>query len=204
MSVCNWPGNNQIMQKYHEEEWCVPSYDDTYIFEMINLEGAQAGLSWSIILSKREDYKKAFHNFDISYCSELSDEEIENIRLNYNVIKNSLKLKAVRSNALAVKMIQAEYGSFADYLWKFTNYQPMINQWSTETQMPAQSELSEQISKDLKKRNFKFVGPVIIYSFLQAIGMIDDHIITCPYHTRNREKLCGDDIGSIVNRKREM
>ena len=186
MSTCLWPGNNQVMQQYHDNEWCVPSHDDRYIFELLTLEGAQSGLSWSIVLSKREEYKKAFHNFDITYCSNLSDVELESIRNQYNVIKNLLKLKAVRSNAIAVTKIQSEFGSFADFLWRYVDYKPVINHWENDKEVPAQSSLSEQISKDLKKRNFKFVGPVIIYSFLQAIGIVDDHVRTCPYYTENR------------------
>lgn len=184
MDNCAWPGKNEIMQEYHDKEWCVPSYDDTYIFEMLSLEGAQAGLSWNTVLSKREEYKKAFHNFDIMYCSKLSDEELEEIRQKYAVIKNILKLKSVRSNALEILKIQDEFGSFSNYLWKYVDFKPIINNWKSEADVPAETEISQKISKDLKKRNFKFVGPVIIYSFMQAIGMIDDHIISCKYHSR--------------------
>ncbi|MDT8719234.1 DNA-3-methyladenine glycosylase I [Clostridium sp. 19966] len=186
MSECLWPGKNQIMKRYHDKEWCVPSHDDLYIFEMLILEGAQAGLSWSTILAKREEYKKAFHNFDIDYCSKLTDEDLDNIREKYNVIKNLSKIKAVRSNAIAVIELQKEFGSLSNFLWKYVEDRPIINSFETEGQMPAQTELSEKISKDLKKRGFKFVGPVIIYSFMQAIGLVDDHIITCPYHSLNR------------------
>ena len=187
MTQCNWPGQNETMRAYHDHEWCVPSFDDTYIFEMLNLEGAQAGLSWSIVLAKRGEYKKAFRDFDIEYCLQLSDEELEKIRQDYNVIKNSAKIKAVRSNAAAVIQLKKEFGSFSEFLWSYVDFKPVVNSWETEGQMPAQSDLSEQISKDLKKRGFKFVGPVIIYSFLQAIGMVDDHIKTCPQHTANRQ-----------------
>ncbi|PJI06842.1 MULTISPECIES: DNA-3-methyladenine glycosylase I [Clostridium] len=186
MDNCIWPGRNEIMQRYHDREWCVPSYDDTYIFEMLSLEGAQAGLSWNTVLSKREEYKKAFNNFDILYCSKLSDEELEEIRQKYNVIKNRLKLKSVRNNAVEVLKIQDEFGSFSNYLWKYVDFKPTINSWKSESEVPAENELSQKISKDLKKRNFKFVGPLIIYSFMQAIGMIDDHIISCQYHSFNK------------------
>ncbi|HSJ38148.1 MAG TPA: DNA-3-methyladenine glycosylase I, partial [Planococcus sp. (in: firmicutes)] len=171
---------------YHDEEWCRPSRDDRYIFEMLNLEGAQAGLSWSIVIAKREAYQAAFHNFDIEYCAGLSDTDLEAIKENYNVIKHIAKLKSVRSNAEAVLRIQKEFGSFAEFLWSFVNSEPIINQWETQSQMPAESPLSLQVSKELKKRGFKFVGPVTTYSFLQAIGMIDDHIRTCDFHTSNR------------------
>lgn len=188
MDNCTWPGENKVMQEYHDKEWCVPSYDDTYIFEMLSLEGAQAGLSWHTVLSKREEYKKAFNNFDIVYCSKLSDEELEEIRQKYAVIKNKLKLKSVRSNALEILKIQDEFGSFSDYLWRYVDFKPIINNWRSEAEVPAENKLSQKISKDLKKRGFKFVGPLIIYSFMQAIGMIDDHIISCKYNSFNREK----------------
>lgn len=184
MDNCTWPGKNEVMQKYHDKEWCVPSYDDMYMFEMLSLEGAQAGLSWNTVLSKREEYKKAFNNFDIVYCSKLTDDELEEIRQKYGVIKNKLKLKSVRSNALEILKIQDQFGSFSDYLWKYIDFKPIINSWKSETEVPAENELSQKISKDLKKRNFKFVGPLIIYSFMQAIGMIDDHIASCQCHSR--------------------
>ncbi len=186
MKECQWPGQSEMMRLYHDNEWCVPSYDDAYIFEMLNLEGAQAGLSWSIVLAKRENYQKAFHNFAIDYCSRITEEELENIRQQYNVIKHPAKLKAVRSNALAVIEAQKEFGSLANFFWRYVEFKPLVNDWQAEGQIPAKTELSEQISKDLKKRGFKFVGPVIIYSFMQAIGMVDDHIRTCPFHSSNR------------------
>ncbi len=187
MSTCLWPGKNQTMQQYHDNEWCVQSHDDTYIFEMLTLEGAQAGLSWNTILAKRDEYRRAFHDFDITYCSRLTDEELEMIRDNYGIIKNMLKINSVRSNAIAIAKVQLEFESFSNYLWSFVDHSPVINQWEFEGQVPAQTALSERISKDLKKRGFKFVGPVIIYSFLQAIGMVDDHIKSCPYHSGNRK-----------------
>ena len=198
MNGCQWPGNSEMMRLYHDSEWCVPSNDDTYIFEMLNLEGAQAGLSWSIVLAKREEYKKAFRDFDIEYCSQLSEEDLETVRQKYNVIKNSAKLKAVRNNAVAVLDIKQEFGSFSDFLWQYVGFKPIINSWSSETDIPAKTELSEQISKDLKKRGFKFVGPVIIYSFLQAIGMVDDHVKTCSKHSNN--KLFTNSAGMILDK----
>ena len=198
MTQCTWPGQNELMRAYHDNEWCVPNFDDTYIFEMLILEGAQAGLSWSIVLSKREEYKKAFRDFDIEYCSQLSEEDLETVRQKYNVIKNSAKLKAVRNNAVAVLDIKQEFGSFSDFLWQYVGFKPIINSWSSETDIPAKTELSEQISKDLKKRGFKFVGPVIIYSFLQAIGIVDDHVKTCSQHSNN--KLFTNSAGMILDK----
>ncbi|SER61775.1 DNA-3-methyladenine glycosylase I [Gracilibacillus ureilyticus] len=187
MERCLWPGNNPVMVEYHDKEWCVPSEDDQYIFEMLTLEGAQAGLSWNTVLSKRNSYKEAFHHFDIEYCSKLSDNDLLYIKENYSIIKHLKKIDSVRNNANAIIEIQREYGSFANFLWKYVNHQPIINHWETDQYIPAETKLSKQISKDLKKEGFKFVGPVIIYSFMQAIGMVDDHITSCSYHTKNRK-----------------
>ncbi|ANU20753.1 3-methyladenine DNA glycosylase [Planococcus plakortidis] len=187
MAQCAWPKDDERMQAYHDTEWCRPSRDERYLFEMLCLEGAQAGLSWQIVLSKRDSYKDAFRNFDIDYCADLTDEALAGIKENYGVIKHGGKLESVRTNARAVKAIQSEFTGFADYLWSFTGGKAVINEWQSDEQVPAQSELSVKLSKDLKKRGFKFVGPVTAYSFLQAVGMVDDHLITCPCHTGNRK-----------------
>ncbi|RAZ67004.1 DNA-3-methyladenine glycosylase I [Planococcus maitriensis] len=187
MAQCAWPKGDEMMQAYHDKEWCRPSRDDRYLFEMLSLEGAQAGLSWQIVLSKRGSYKDAFRNFDIGYCAGLTDEELADIKEQHGVIKHGAKLESVRTNARAVKALQSEFTSFAAYLWSFTDGKAVINEWQSDGEIPAQSELSVKISKELKKRGFKFVGPVTAYSFLQAIGMIDDHLIGCPFHTMNRK-----------------
>lgn len=173
---------------YHDVEWCVPTTSEPYIFEMLTLEGAQAGLSWSIVLAKREAYQKAFNNFDISYCSTLTDNDLTHLQEHYTVIKHAAKLKSVRSNAQAVLKIQEEFDSLSTFLWQYVDFKPLINHWDKEGQIPAQTALSIQISKDLKKRGFKFIGPVTMYSFMQAIGMVDDHVTSCPYHTSNKER----------------
>lgn len=182
---CTWP-KSDLMKDYHKNEWCRLSKDDQYIFEMLSLEGAQAGLSWETVIQKRKDYQEAFHNFDIKKCSELTDKEIEDIKEQYNVIKHMGKLKSVRNNAVQVIKLQEEWGSLSNFLWSYVKNEPIINEWKDINEVPAESELSIQLSKDLKKRGFKFVGPKIVYSFLQSIGIIDDHIITCPFHTYNR------------------
>lgn len=182
-SVCSWAQLNPLMREYHDHEWGVPSFDDTYLFEMLNLEGAQAGLSWQIILNKRDGYRKAFQGFEIDVCAAMTDDELEQITLTGEVVRHSLKIKAVRSNAIAAQRVISEFGSFAKYVWHFTDNKRIINHWTTVKQLPAKDELSEKISKDMKKRGFKFVGPVTIYSYLQAIGIIDDHVVTCPYHS---------------------
>lgn len=186
MRVCAWPGNNELMRKYHDDEWCIPSHDDRFIFEMLNLEGAQAGLSWSTVINKRDQYLIAFKHFDINYCANLKDKDLETIRLNYGIIKNRLKIKAVRTNAILALELIKEFGSLSNFFWSYTNHQPIINHWEKENQMPAETEISQRISNELKKRGFKFVGSVIIYSFMQAIGMVDDHIIDCPFHSQNK------------------
>lgn len=183
---CLWAQSNAVMQAYHDEEWCRPSWDDRYIFEMLTLEGAQAGLSWQIVLSKRQAYQAAFRQFDIAYCAELTDADLASIKENYTVIKHGAKIQSVRTNAQAVQSIQKEWGSFAEFLWSFTDGKPITNNWETDAQIPAQSPLSVQLSKELKKRGFKFVGPVTTYSFMQAIGMVHDHINSCSYSMVNQ------------------
>lgn len=183
---CLWPQSSKLMQSYHDEEWCRPNRDDQYIFELLTLEGAQAGLSWSIVLAKRKAYQEAFRNFNIEYCANLTDADLEFIKENYKVIKHLSKLQSVRSNAEAVLKIKKEEKSFSDFLWRYVEFTPIVNNWESEEQIPTQSPLSVQISKDLKKRGFKYVGPVTTYSFMQAIGIVDDHINTCTCHTLNR------------------
>ncbi len=185
MKRCLWAGNDPLMQQYHDNEWCVPARDDRYIFEMLTLEGAQAGLSWSIILHKREAYRAAFHNFDIGYCSNLTDEDLLAVKENYNIVRHMSKLQSVRSNARAVIEIQREFGSLSDFLWDYVGQAPLLNKRKTDEDIPASTDLSERISRELKKRGFKFVGPVIIYSFMQAIGMVNDHIERCGCHPGN-------------------
>jgi len=185
-SRCSWAQSDPTTMAYHDQEWGIPSYDDTHLFELLNLEGAQAGLSWVTILKKRTGYRKAFHHFNINRCASLSNTELHDILTTKEIIRNRLKVEAVRNNAIATQKIQESFGSFSDYIWQFTDFKPIINHWTSATQVPAQSTLSKKISKDLKLRGFKFVGPIIVYSYLQAIGVIDDHIITCPFHSENK------------------
>jgi len=179
---CAWANSSDLMREYHDKEWCIPSHNDRYLFEMLVLEGAQAGLSWSIILKKREAYKKAFHDFDLEYCANLTETELVNIRINTEVVKHPLKIKSVKSNALAMIEIQKEYGSFAEFLWSYVDGKPIISNWQYDNEIPAQTDLSKKVSKDLKKRGFKFVGPITIYSYLQAVGIVNDHITSCAFH----------------------
>ena len=177
---CGWAkGEKDIL--YHDTEWGVPSHDDGYIFEMLILEGFQAGLSWNTILQKRENFKKAFDNFDYMKISEYDETKLNELLQNQGIIRNRLKINSTVTNARAFMKVQEEFGSFAKYIWNFTDEKRIINKWEELSEVPATSELSDKISKDLKKRGFKFVGSTIIYSFLQAIGIIDDHLISCPY-----------------------
>lgn len=177
---CGWAkGEKDIL--YHDTEWGVPSHDDGYIFEMLILEGFQAGLSWNTILQKRENFREAFDNFDYKKIAEYDTTKLSELLKNEGIIRNRLKINSTVTNAIAFMKVQKEFGSFAEYIWSFTDNKRIINKWKELSEVPATSELSDKISKDLKKRGFKFVGSTIIYSFLQAIGIIDDHLMSCPY-----------------------
>ena len=177
---CDWAkGEKDIL--YHDTEWGNPSYDDIYIFEMLILEGFQAGLSWTTVLSKRENFKKAFDNFDYKKISKYDEKKLNSLLNDEGIIRNRLKVYSTVTNAKSFITIQKEFGSFSNYIWGFTDNKRIVNKWKNLSEVPASTDLSDKISKDLKKRGFKFVGSTIIYSFLQAIGIIDDHLISCPY-----------------------
>lgn len=175
---CSW-ANNDLLIKYHDNEWCKISKDDNYIFEMLVLESFQAGLSWNTILKKRENFREAFDNFDYKKISNYGKNKIEELLKNKGIIRHTLKINAVINNAKKFMEIQKEFGTFTNYIWDFVEGKQIINNWKEMKEVPAKTELSDKISKDLKKRGFKFVGSTIIYSFLQAIGIIDDHIEGC-------------------------
>lgn len=174
--------DNKLYEAYHDNEWGMPVYDDSTLFEFLILEGAQAGLSWSTILKKRGGYKKAFHNFDPKRVAAMTDAELETLRSNESIIRNKLKIYSARKNARVFLAVQDEHGSFSDYLWSFVNNKPIINSPKTIQDVPASTKLSETISKDLKKSGMTFVGPTIIYAYLQAVGVVCDHLVTCPSH----------------------
>ena len=177
---CTWvPDNNPEYQKYHDEEWGVPVHDDKKHFEMLILEGAQAGLSWETVLKKREGYRNAFNNFDVKKCAEMSDNELEKLMKNESIIRNRLKIFSVRKNAVAFIAIQKEFGSFDKYIWSFTEDKTIVNKFTSISQIPSETEISKKISKDLKKRGMTFVGPTIIYAYMQAVGIANDHIKSC-------------------------
>ena len=177
MKRCKWVNlNNPIYVAYHDHEWAVPSYDDRYLFEMLVLESFQAGLSWECILNKRESFRSCLDNFDYYKISKYDEEKIQELLSNKNIIRNKLKIKSMIKNAQIFIDIKEEYGSFSNYIWHFTNNKIIKNQSDI---FPTHNELSDKISKDLSDRGMRFVGTVIIYSYLQAIGIINDHETTC-------------------------
>jgi len=176
---CEWSTSTENYINYHDEEWGVPLYDDQLLFEFLILEGAQAGLSWLTILNKREGYRKAFSNFDVRKVARFTPEKIKKLILNKNIVRNKLKINSTVINAKCFIAIQKEYGSFKNYIWGFVNHKPLQNKWKTLADIPSSTDLSEKISKDLKKRGFKFVGSTIVYAFMQATGMVNDHVISC-------------------------
>ena len=179
MNRCNWTQNNSLMNKYHDEEWGVPVHDDNLLFEYLVLDTFQAGLSWKTILNKRENFRKAFDNFNFNTISAYTDLKINELLNDKSIIRNRLKIKATITNAIAFIRIQKEYGSFDKYIWQFVNYSTIINHWEQLTDIPVKTKESDNMSKDLIKRGFKFVGSTICYAFMQASGMVNDHITGC-------------------------
>ncbi|NLP58881.1 DNA-3-methyladenine glycosylase I [Lutibacter sp. B1] len=176
---CGWCGNDPLYIEYHDTEWGVPVYNDDKLFEFLILETFQAGLSWITILRKRENFRKAFDNFDYKKIANYNDAKFEELLQDAGIIRNKLKIKATITNATAFMEVQKEFGSFSKYIWSFTNGLPIKNNWENLKQLPATTTLSDSISKDLKKRGFKFVGSTVIYAHMQATGMINDHITSC-------------------------
>lgn len=172
------PGK-EFYAKYHDTEWGIPVYDDRHLFEMLILEGAQAGLSWEIILKRREGYRKAFHYFDPVKVAKMTDNELNDLLENQGIIRNRLKIYAARQNASVFLQIQKEFDSFSNYVWNFVDSQPIVTRRKSLKNVPASSPISDAISKDLKKRRMTFVGSTIIYAFMQAVGLVDDHLIDC-------------------------
>lgn len=178
---CDWALKNELEQEYHDKEWGIPVHDDRTLFKMLMLEGKQAGLSWTTILAKRETLCAAFDDFDPAILITYNDEKVEELLQNNGIIKNRQKVNAVINNAKAYFKLCEECGSLAAYLWSFVNNQPIINSWARIQDVPASTPVSDAISKDLKKRGFKFVGTTIVYAFMQAVGMVNDHLATCSF-----------------------
>lgn len=176
---CPWCTDDPLYKAYHDNEWGVPIHDETKLFEMLTLEGAQAGLSWLTILKKRESYHQAFDGFNIATIANYDQLKIEQLLSNSGIVRNRLKIESVIKNARGVLEIQREFGSFATYLWSYVDGVSIKNSWKDIAEIPTQTEISERLSKDLKKRGFNFVGPTICYALMQAIGMVNDHLIDC-------------------------
>lgn len=183
MNRCDWAGSEPLHIAYHDLEWGVPQHDDRALFEMLVLEGAQAGLSWSTILRKRDNYRQAFDNFDPGKVAKYQAGKVADLLKDEGIVRNRLKIEAAIQNAKALLLVQREYGSFDQYIWGFVGGKPIINQWKTLREIPAQTPESQAMSKDLKARGFKFVGPTICYAFMQAVGMVNDHVVYCFRHS---------------------
>ncbi len=177
---CPWAAAGSPAEKeYHDKEWGVPVHDDRLLFEFLILGGAQAGLSWSTILNKRNGYRSAFDNFDAHKIACYDNMKIDKLKKNLQIVRNRLKIESAVSNARAFLVIQSEFGSFDNYIWQFVDRKPVINHWKSMDELPAVTPSSESMSKDMKKRGFRFVGPTICYAFMQAVGMVNDHIVDC-------------------------
>lgn len=184
MKRCKWVDEtNELYVKYHDTEWGIPSYDDHYLFEMLLLESFQAGLSWITILKKREAFREAFDDFDVIKVSQYDEAKILSLMSNQKIVRNQLKIRATVNNAKIFIKIQQEFGSFANYIWSFTDGKIIYNE---NDELPTTSSLSDQVSADLKRRGMKFVGSTIIYSYLQAMGVINDHETTCDFYNRSK------------------
>lgn len=176
---CEWSASDPLYIQYHDAEWGVPLHDDQKLFEFLVLEGAQAGLSWLTILRKRENYRKAFSGFDPRKVARYDARKTKALLDNAGIVRNRLKINAAIQNARAFLKVQAEFGSFDAYIWRFVDGKPVVNEWKTLQEIPAKTPLSETISKDLIQRGFRFVGPTIVYAHLQATGVVNDHLVSC-------------------------
>jgi DNA-3-methyladenine glycosylase I len=185
---CHWAATADAqMQAYHDTEWGVPQHDDTALFELLTLEGAQAGLSWRSVLTRRDAYRSAYHGFDMAKVAAMPDQALQTLLTDSPLIRNRLKLFSVRDNARAALASIAQHGSLNRYLWSFVNHTPIRNRWTERSQVPATTSVSDTMSKALKKAGFRFVGPTICYAFMQATGMVDDHLTSCFRHAPNQE-----------------
>lgn len=182
MNRCEWAGHDPLYNDYHDNEWGIPVYDDDKLFEFLVLETFQAGLSWITILRKRDNFRKAFDNFDYKKIARYGEDKVQELLKDSGIIRNQAKIRATVANANAFINIQNEYGTFSKYIWGFVNGKPVINQFNKLDELPAKTELSDKISKELKKKGFKFVGSTVIYAHMQATGMVNDHLTYCFRH----------------------
>ena len=179
---CDWTGSDPLMVDYHDREWGVPVHDDRLLFEFLVLEGAQAGLSWATILRKRDNYRAAFDGFDIASIAAYDDSKVAALLSDHGIVRNRLKVRAAIQNARALMAVQLEFGSFDRYQWSFVGGEPKQNSWNSMSEIPATSPESEAMSNDMRKRGFGFVGPTICYAHMQAVGMVNDHVVDCFRH----------------------
>jgi len=187
-SRCPWPAGDPLMLRYHDEEWGVPVHDERKHFEFLILEGAQAGLSWTTILRKREGYRAAYRGFDPAAVARFTEKSVARLLADPGIVRNRAKIGSSIRNARAFLAVQREFGSFDRYLWGFVDGKPVVNRWTELSQIPASTPLSDRVSKDLKQRGFSFVGTTIIYAHLQAVGVVNDHLVGCFRHPRNRRR----------------
>ena len=188
MKRCTWVIEKEPLYiQYHDQEWGVPIYDDRILFEMLCLEGAQAGLSWWTILQKRENYRKAFDAFKAEKIVHYTPKKLQSLIEDKGIVRNKLKIQSVITNAKAFLTIQQEYGSFSHYIWSFVDYEPTVNHWKNAEEVPISNEISDKMSKRLKKDGFKFVGSTICYSYMQAVGMVNDHTLECFCHPSHKK-----------------
>ncbi len=185
---CEWAQKNELMAKYHDEEWGKPLHNEQKLFEFLILEGMQAGLSWLTILKKRENFRSAYDNFDVSKVAGYGQQKVEELMSDSGIIRNRQKIEASINNAKCFLEVAEEFGSFNKYIWRFVDHQPIVNRWEKLSELPAKTELSDIISADLKQRGFKFVGSTIIYAHLQATGMVNDHLVNCFCHPECKVK----------------
>lgn len=181
-TICGWTLGSDVERVYHDNEWGVPLHEDRGLFEFICLEGAQAGLSWRTVLNKRERYREVFDGFDIANCSQITDARIEKLMLDPGIIRNRMKITSVRDNAIAALAAVDEFGSLDAFLWSFVDGKPIKNCWRSMSDVPTSTSISDTMSKQMKKRGFRFVGSTICYALMQATGMVNDHLVGCPRH----------------------
>ena len=183
MTRCSWCGEDPVYVAYHDDEWGVPEHDDVALYEKLCLDGFQAGLSWIIVLKKRENFRKAFDGFNPEKVARYGKRQVNRLLKDAGIIRSQSKINGAIANAKAwLTIMEDGKGSFDDFLWKHVHHKPIVNKWKTDDQIPALTNISEAMTKDLKKHNFKFVGPTICYAFMQAIGMVNDHVVSCPRH----------------------
>lgn len=189
LQSCTWPSNDALMLQYHDEEWGVPLHEDKKLFEFLLLDAFQAGLSWKTILHKRENFRKAFADFEVEKVAQFTEDDFNRLIVDSGIIRNKLKISGTIKNAILFLEDQSEFGSFSQYIWQFVGHKTLVNHWTSSTQIPSKSIESDAMSKDLQRRGFKYVGSTICYAFMQAAGLVNDHLIGCERHKACIERM---------------